>query len=120
KPLLRSCFSALLVWNFANTYAVLIAFSVLFGLFCGSYFAMMTPITAAIVTPAQYPTAVSMLLMFNIIAIFGISIASAIESSAHAEPYFAYKMFTGVAYLVGGIILVVLKIRLNKGFFTRF
>lgn len=80
----------------------------------------MTPITAAIVTSAQYPTAVSMLLMFNIISIFGISIASAIESSAHAEPYFVYKMFTGIAYLVGGIILVILKIRLTKGFFTRF
>jgi len=32
--------SSLLVWNFAFSYGVLIAFSVLFGLFCGSYFAM--------------------------------------------------------------------------------
>ncbi|KAF1801541.1 major facilitator superfamily domain-containing protein [Mucor lusitanicus] len=112
--------SSLLVWNFASSYGVLVAFSVLFGLFCGSYFAMMTPITAAIVTPAQYPTAVSTLLMFNIIAIFGISIASAIETGAHAEPYLTYKMFTGVTYLVGGIILVILKLRLTKGIFARF
>ncbi|KAI8638406.1 major facilitator superfamily domain-containing protein [Parasitella parasitica] len=115
-----SSLSSLLVWNFANSYGVLIAFCTLFGLFCGSYFAMMTPITAAIVTPAQYPTAVSMLLLFNIIAIFGISIASAIESGAHAEPYRVYKMFTGVTYLIGGIILVILKLRLTKGIFTRF
>lgn len=80
----------------------------------------MTPITAAIVTPAQYPTAVSTLLMFNIIAIFGISIASAIETGVDAEPYFTYKMFTGVTYLVGGIILVILKLRLTKGIFARF
>ncbi|EPB92896.1 hypothetical protein HMPREF1544_00335 [Mucor circinelloides 1006PhL] len=112
--------SSLLVWNFAFSYGVLIAFSVLFGLFCGSYFAMMTPITAAIVTPAQYPTAVSTLLMFNIIAIFGISIASAIETGAHAEPYLTYKMFTGVTYLVGGIILVILKLRLAKSILARF
>lgn len=32
--------SSFLVWTFAYTFPVLVAFAVLFGLFCGSYFAM--------------------------------------------------------------------------------
>ncbi|KAI8355610.1 major facilitator superfamily domain-containing protein [Choanephora cucurbitarum] len=111
--------STLFGWTFAYTYSTLIGYSILFGLFCGSYFAMMTPITASILTSEQYRTGVSTLLLFNIIAIFGITIASAIETSANAEPYFSYKMFTGVVYLVGGIILVILKIKI-RGLFAKF
>ncbi|KAI8053168.1 major facilitator superfamily domain-containing protein [Gilbertella persicaria] len=111
--------SNLLVWTFAFNYSVLIGYSVLFGLFCGSYFAMMTPIAASILTPEQYRTGVSTLLLFNVIAVFGITIASAIETNANAEPYFSYKMFTGVVYLMGGIILVALKIKF-KGLFAKF
>ncbi|KAG2193418.1 hypothetical protein INT47_006615 [Mucor saturninus] len=114
-----SSFSTLFVWTFANSFGALIAYSVLFGFFCGAYFAMMTPITAAILKPEQYSTGVSMLLLFNVIAIFGITVASAIEAAVDAEPYLTYKMFTGVVYLVSAILLVVLKVRLTKGFFTR-
>ena len=35
-----TCLSSFLVWTFAFDFPVLIAFAVLFGLFCGSYFAM--------------------------------------------------------------------------------
>lgn len=80
----------------------------------------MTPITAAILTPEQYLTGVSTIMLFNIISNFGISIASAIESTVNAEPYFSYKMFTGVTYLVGGIILVVLKVKIAGGLLKKF
>lgn len=79
----------------------------------------MTPITAAILTPDQYSTGVSTLLLFNIISIFGISISSAIETKSTAEPYFVYKMFTGVVYLVSAILLVLLKFKMKKGFMTK-
>lgn len=79
----------------------------------------MAPITAAILKPEQYKTGVSMLLLFNIVAIFAISIASAIEAAAHAQPYLVYKLFTGIAYLVGGVILVLLKLKMTKGILTR-
>lgn len=79
----------------------------------------MTPITAAILRPEQYSTGVSTLLLFNIVSIFGISIASAIETASSSEPYLTYKMFTGVVYLISAILLVWLKIQMTKGFFTR-
>jgi hypothetical protein len=78
-----------------------------------------TPITAAILAPEQYKTGVSMLLLFNIVSIFAISIASAIETAAHAQPYLVYKLFTGIAYLVAGVILVLLKLKMTKGLLTR-
>ncbi|GAA5795527.1 hypothetical protein HPULCUR_000885 [Helicostylum pulchrum] len=114
-----SAFSNLFIWTFAHSFGVLVAYSVLFGLFCGAYFAMMTPITAAILTPDQYSTGVSTLLLFNIISIFGITISSSIETKSTAEPYFAYKMFTGVVYLTSAILLVLLKFKMAKGFMTK-
>ncbi|KAI9329949.1 major facilitator superfamily domain-containing protein [Pilaira anomala] len=114
-----SSFSSLFVWTFATSFGVLVAYAVLFGLCCGAYFAMMTPITAAILRPEQYSTGVSTLLLFNIISIFGISIASAIETASSSEPYLTYKMFTGVVYLISAILLVWLKVQMTKGFLTR-
>jgi hypothetical protein len=84
------------------------------------YYDIVTPITASILTPSQYRTGVSTLMLFNIISIFGISIASAIETGANAEPYMTYKMFAGVTYLVGGLLLIVLKIKITGRLFAKF
>lgn len=112
--------SSFLVWTFAHTFPVLVAFAVLFGLFCGSYFAMVTPITASILTKEQYTTGVSMIFLFNIISIFGITLVSAIEGAANAEPYLVYKIFTGSVYLVAFIILILLKLSLTGSLLARF
>lgn len=112
--------STLLCWTFAYSFPVLIVYAILFGVFSPSYFAMMMPITASILNPSQYRTGVSTLMLFNIISIFGISISSAIETGINAEPYLTYKMFTGVTYLVGGLILIVLKIQITGRLLARF
>lgn len=83
-------------------------------------YATVMPITASILNPSQYRTGVSTLMLFNIISIFGISISSAIETGINAEPYLTYKMFTGVTYLVGGLILIVLKIQITGRLLARF
>ncbi|CAO3631966.1 unnamed protein product [Cunninghamella blakesleeana] len=107
--------SSLLIWTFAYNYGVLMAYAVVFGLFCGSYFALLSPITAALVGMERYPTALSLLLITNVISVFGPNIASAIESSVTTSPaYFSYKMFAGVTYLVGAFFLIILKFRLNR------
>ena len=80
----------------------------------------MTPITAAILSSEQYVTGVSMLLLFNTISIFGLSVASAIETAAHAQPYLVFKIFVGSVYLIAGIILIILKLRLTGSLFARF
>lgn len=48
-----TCLSTLLVWTLANSFGVLVAYSALFGLFCGSYFAMSKVSVAADITSYQ-------------------------------------------------------------------
>ncbi|KAI8340073.1 major facilitator superfamily domain-containing protein [Chlamydoabsidia padenii] len=111
--------SSLLIWTFAYSYSVLMAYSVIFGFFCGSYFALLSPITASLVGLERYPTALSLLLITNIISVFGPNIASAIEIGVDSPPFFSYKMFAGVCYLVGAVFLVLLKFRLDSNPFAK-
>ncbi|KAI8069173.1 major facilitator superfamily domain-containing protein [Gongronella butleri] len=111
--------SSLLIWTFADSYGVLMAYSAIFGIFCGSYFALLSPILTQIVGFKKFPTALSILLIGNAISVFGPNIASAIESSVSSPPYFSYKMFSGAAYLLGALILCVLKLRINRNVFAK-
>ncbi|SAM08373.1 hypothetical protein [Absidia glauca] len=110
--------SSLLIWTFADSYGVLMAFCIVFGLFCGSYFTLLSPITLDIVGIDRFPTALSMLLMSNIFSVFGPSIASGIQVQVD-NPFLVYKIFTGFTYVLGGLILLALKIKMTKGLWTR-
>ncbi|KAG0170574.1 hypothetical protein DFQ30_002291 [Apophysomyces sp. BC1015] len=111
--------SSLLIWTFASSYGILMAYCVVFGLFCGSYFALISPITATILEMDRFPTGLSLLLIFNVISVFGPSIASGIQSSVGGDPFLVYKVFAGVTYIVGGVILTILKMRITKSIFGK-
>ncbi|KAI7904339.1 major facilitator superfamily domain-containing protein [Cokeromyces recurvatus] len=113
---LISAISCLLIWTFAYTYETLMGFSIVFGFFCGSYFALLSPISASILGMERFPSGLSLLLLSNSIPVFGSTIASSIESAVQSSSFFTYKMFAGITYLIGAIILIVLKFRLNKKF----
>ncbi|KAI8636466.1 major facilitator superfamily domain-containing protein [Parasitella parasitica] len=111
--------SCLLIWAFASNYASLMAFATVFGLTSGSFFALISPITAYLLGMERFLSGLSLLLVTNVIPVFGSNIASAIEAGVGSEPFFSYKMFSGVAYLVAAIILVILKLRLNRNPFAK-
>jgi hypothetical protein len=67
----------------------------------------------------KFPSGLSLLLVTNVIPVFGSNIASAIEAGVSSAPFFSYKMFSGVAYLIATIILVVLKLKLNRNPFAK-
>jgi hypothetical protein len=67
----------------------------------------------------RLPSGLSLLLFFNAFPVFGANIASAIEASVSSEPFFAYKMFAGVAFLLCALILFFLKFRLNRNPFAK-
>jgi hypothetical protein len=94
-------------------------FSAVYGFACGAYFALMSPISAHLLGMEKFPSGLSLLLLFNAFPVFGANISSAIETNISAEPFFAYKMFAGVAFLLGGLILIFLKFRLNKNPFVK-
>ncbi|KAG1249789.1 hypothetical protein G6F68_013141 [Rhizopus microsporus] len=73
--------SSFLIWTFSNSYGSLVAFSVVFGLTSGAYHAQLSPITASILGMKQFPSGLSLLLLTNVIPVFGPTIASAIEGS---------------------------------------
>ncbi|KAI8072262.1 major facilitator superfamily domain-containing protein [Gilbertella persicaria] len=114
-----SSLSCLLIWTFSSSYGSLMAFSVVFGLTSGSFFALISPLTAYILGPELFPSGLSLLLLSNVIPVFGSNIASAVESGVDASPFFSYKMFAGVAYLVGAFVLLILKLKLNRNPFAK-
>ena len=79
----------------------------------------MAPITAEILGMEQFPTGLSIVLISNVISVFGPNIASAIDGVGGSEPYFSYKMFAGVAYILGAIIMLWLKFNLNRNAFAK-
>ncbi|KAI8096592.1 major facilitator superfamily domain-containing protein [Halteromyces radiatus] len=111
--------SSFLIWTFATNYGTLMAYSVVFGLFCGSYFALLSPITAQLLGFERFPTGLSTMLISNVVSVFGPNIASAIENGVSAPPYFTYKMFSGAAYITGALILCILKLRLSRNIFAK-
>lgn len=81
---------------------------------CSYAMYLVSPITATILGMKRYPTGLSILLLSNAISVYGPSIASAIQTRVDTEPYLTYKIFTGFVYVLGGLILIVLKIRMTK------
>ncbi|KAI9480577.1 MAG: major facilitator superfamily domain-containing protein [Benjaminiella poitrasii] len=111
--------SCLLIWTFASSYGSLMGFSVVFGLTSGSFFALISPITAYLLGMELFPSGLSLLLLTNVIPVFGPNIASAIEASVNSKPYFSYKMFAGVAYLLSALLLALLKLKYNRNIFAK-
>jgi hypothetical protein len=67
----------------------------------------------------RFPSGLSLLLVTNVIPVFGSNIASAIESGVNSAPFFSYKMFAGIAYLVAAVILVILKLNIDRNIFAK-
>ncbi|KAI8369713.1 major facilitator superfamily domain-containing protein [Blakeslea trispora] len=111
--------SSLLIWTFAYSYGSMMGFCVIFGLSCGSYFVMMSAISVNLLGMDKFPPGLSLLLLSNLIGVFGSNISSAIETAVTDRPYLTYKLFGGFAYLTGAILLIVLKFRLNKNPFAK-
>ena len=79
----------------------------------------MSPITATIAGIEKFPTALTVMMLSNCIPIIGPNIASAIENSVGAEPYFSYKMFAGCCFTIGGVLLFGLKIKMTRKVFFK-
>ena len=139
--LIISSLSCFLIWVFAYTYGTLVAYMAIFGFFCGSYFTLgkestvskkfhttkatlkiVSPITASILGMEKFATGLSMVLISNVAAVFGPNIASAVEGAVggvSAEPFFSYKMFAGVAYILAAAIMIWVKFSMNRNVFAK-
>ncbi|KAG1073344.1 hypothetical protein G6F42_025821 [Rhizopus arrhizus] len=94
-------------------------FAVVFGFGCGSYVTLMSPISASLLGMEKLASGLSLLMFLNMFPVFGANIASAIETGVNSAPFFSYKMFSGVAWLLGTLLLIILKFRINKNPFAK-
>ncbi|KAL9553611.1 hypothetical protein MBANPS3_003206 [Mucor bainieri] len=111
--------SAFLIWTFAYNFVSLVFFAAIFG-FTGGAFVTLGPSTTAIITGMdKFKSGYSLFLLVTMVAMFGPNLAGALEAyfTAHynQESYLTYKLFTGVGYILGVLIMIVLKWRINHG-----
>ncbi|GAB5592431.1 hypothetical protein Unana1_07331 [Umbelopsis nana] len=108
----------LLIWPLSHTLGGLIAFSCIYGFFCGTYFTMMAAITAYIVKMDKFPSAFSVFLMCNIASSFGPPIAGAIQKGT-GNTFLSVQIFGGCCFLVGSILMFALKVKMTKSVFAK-
>lgn len=116
---LTTAIACLLIWPFAFMFPTLMSFSVVFGIGSGTYFAFMSPVTAEILGMERLQTGLSVLIFVNALSTFGPAVAIAIDANAHASPFLTFKLFTGVCYLAGVLLLTILKLRINTSLFAK-
>ncbi|KAI7860943.1 major facilitator superfamily domain-containing protein [Circinella umbellata] len=107
--------SCLVIWPFSFTYSTLTGFAIVFGLTSGTYYPLGSPITASILKTEQYSSGVTTTLLLVGIAVFGPSLASAMDSAgASNEPFFTFKMFTGTITFISAVIMIWLKFSMKR------
>ncbi|KAI9261564.1 major facilitator superfamily domain-containing protein [Phascolomyces articulosus] len=103
-----------IIWTLAKNYGALIVFMVFIGFTSGCYLSLVSPITASILSGPKFPMGLAIVVLLNGTAVFSTSISSAIESRIGAEPFLTYKMFAGVAYILGTFVMIWLKFSINR------
>ncbi|KAI9488035.1 major facilitator superfamily domain-containing protein [Zychaea mexicana] len=106
--------SSMLLWKFAYSYGMLIAFMIVFGFACGSYFSLVSPIVAFLLSTENFSIGLAINIFIAAFGILGATLASAIESHVTPEPFLTFKMFTGVAYILASFTLLCLKLNVNR------
>ncbi|KAI9257128.1 major facilitator superfamily domain-containing protein [Phascolomyces articulosus] len=111
--------SAMLVWMFAYTFSTMIIYAILGGLVNTMYYTVASPITLYIAGPEKYPAALGLKMVPFLFTLAGPTIASYLDISNRQEPFLYVKIFCGAAYMISGLLLLVLKLRMQKKLFAK-
>ena len=82
-------------------------------------FVIVSSITASILDAKKFPMGLAIAILLNGTAVFSTTISSAIESRIDAQPFFTYKMFAGVAYILATLVMLWLKFTINCKMMTK-
>lgn len=72
------------------------------------------PIAVKLFGLENYSAGYTLIMLLNCPAIFGPTIASAIEARSDGEPFLTYKLFYGLASIISALIVLVLKFRIGQ------
>ncbi|RUS30619.1 major facilitator superfamily domain-containing protein [Jimgerdemannia flammicorona] len=100
--------SCLVIWMFANSYAVLLLFVIAYGLTGGAFWALTPPVTAQVVSFTKLGSGLSIIYLFNVIPlIFSSPIASALTVNfSPSLPYEYTILFAGLTLCFGASLLL--------------
>lgn len=97
----------LVLWVPAKTYAVLLAFAVLVGTVCGTFWGTVTPVTAEVVGLQRLPSSFGMIcLMLVLPTTFAEPIGLQL---AHTSGYITSQVFVGGMFLLGAVSTFLLR-----------
>ncbi|KAI8142880.1 major facilitator superfamily domain-containing protein [Fennellomyces sp. T-0311] len=109
--------SVFLIWMFAYDFKSMIAFSVVFGVFSGSYTVLSAPIALNIVGLERFPSALNFTMLAHVLDVI-IPVVTSNRASNHntgdSDPYRLYKLIGGSTYALCTLLGILLKFRLNK------
>ncbi|KAI7902572.1 major facilitator superfamily domain-containing protein [Cokeromyces recurvatus] len=111
--------SSLLIWTFANSFATLMIFIIIYGFMSGTVFSLLAPITAEITGMEKYPSGICLYLFFMTAARFGPTLAGAIQTATDKHSFFTYQMFTGMAFVLSAVVNMFLKYQLKPSVFAK-
>ncbi|CAO3595419.1 unnamed protein product [Absidia cylindrospora] len=117
--LLTCGMSSLFIWTMATSYVALMIFIVIYGVMSGSVFSLLAPITVSITGIDGYKSGMSIYLFSLTAARLGPSMAGAIQTATDKNSYFAQQLFTGLAFILSAIVIIVLKFKLKRGVFVK-
>ncbi|EIM79592.1 MFS general substrate transporter [Stereum hirsutum FP-91666 SS1] len=110
---------SLALWLNAHNVAALTLYSVFYGFFSGAFISLNTPCIAQISRMDQIGTRIGMaysLLSFP--SLVGGPIAGAILTRQHGD-FSGLIIYTGVALIIGGFLILAVKLMINRNFFAK-
>ncbi|KAI8592885.1 major facilitator superfamily domain-containing protein [Geranomyces variabilis] len=117
--LILNCFigglSCLVIWTVAKSFAALLVFTLIYGVFSGAYWALCAPAVAEVVGLQKLPSALTLVFFTNVLPlIFSGPLASAIYTHTGSDSYVGSILFAGVAMCFGSSLLLGTKFAKNR------
>ncbi|KAI9248501.1 major facilitator superfamily domain-containing protein, partial [Phascolomyces articulosus] len=107
------------IWTFAVSYVGLLVYSIIFGIFIGTFYVIAAPTVVSIVGMKNLPTGNTLLWLLTAPGLFGPSISSEIERANNGRSYLTYQLFVGSSFTISILITLILKYRLNGTIFAK-
>ncbi|KAI9266924.1 major facilitator superfamily domain-containing protein [Phascolomyces articulosus] len=112
------------IWMFAYQFTSLVGFSIVSGFFGGAYTILFPSITSTIVDCSQYPSALNVIMLANLLTIVLPLIASSFgtkdnDGASGNDPFLIYKITAGGLFGVCTILSSIVKFRMNRRIFIK-
>jgi len=111
----------LFIWTFAKTVAVMMVFSILYGLCCGAYLSSTVSVTGSICGQERLATVTGIIYAGMAIgSLIGSPTSGAIlDSIGHQTDYMGVILWSGIMMAIGTVILFALRVVTSRNMFAR-